>query len=388
MQTSPGADPDPSTTPRVVRWGRRGARAAAYAIPGARVLLALKTALAVALAWLVAQRLPGVAAEYPYYAPLGALSAMYPTVMGSVRTALQTVAGLALGILLATGVLLVGSPNLVTIGLAVGLGTLLAGVRRLGAGAEYVPMAALFVLIVGGPDAEDYSVGYLVQMVVGVVTGLLVNVTVVPPLDFRTARLQLNRLQGVVLDYLGDVAGELAAPGTTSGRDWERRNRELSVLTAEVREAVEESALTARGNPRVVLRRDARRRADPGYASLEKLEGVVFHVRALADALRQLYDPRSGSWAVPGALAERLADAVRDTRACVQAWSDDEGVAAAADRVREALHRLHARPVDPADVGARLVVAAAAELGRLVDVLDPPPAHTGSSGSSGAADRG
>src|SRR5919112_113289 len=117
--------------------------------------------------------MPGTIDEYPYYAPLGALSAMYPTVMGSVRTGLQTVAGLALGILLAAGVLLVGPPNLVTIGLAVGIGTLLAGVRRLGAGAEYVPMAALFVLIVGGPDAEDYSVGYLGQMAVGVAIGLL-----------------------------------------------------------------------------------------------------------------------------------------------------------------------------------------------------------------------
>lgn len=378
MQTSPGTDPDQPTTPRVVRWGRRGVRAAAYAIPGARVLLALKTALAVSLAWVVAQRMPGVVAEYPYYAPLGAISAMYPTVMGSVRTGLQTVAGLALGILLATGVLLVGSPNLVTVGLAVGIGTLLAGLRRLGAGAEYVPMAALFVLIVGGPDAEDYSIGYLVQMAVGVAIGLLVNVLVIPPLDFRTARLQLDRLQGVVADYLGDVARELESPGTTAGRDWDLRSQELSRLTAEVREAVEESAQSARGNPRVVLRRAAGR-TDPGYEPLKKLEQVVFHVRALADALRQIYDHETHRWTAAEPLTRRLAATVEDARACVQAWSDDEDVAEPAARVREALGTLYARPVDPADAEHRLVIAAAAELGRVIDVLDPQQQPRGSS---------
>ena len=123
-------------------------------IRGARILLALKTSLAVALSWVVAQRMPGVIDDYPYYAPLGAISAMYPTVLGSVRAGLQTVAGIALGIMLAAGVLLVGDPNLVTVSVAVGVGVLLAGIRRLGAGAEYVPVGALFVLIVGGQDAE------------------------------------------------------------------------------------------------------------------------------------------------------------------------------------------------------------------------------------------
>ena len=126
-------------------------------IRGARILLALKTSLAVALSWVVAQRMPGVIDDYPYYAPLGAISAMYPTVLGSVRAGLQTVAGIALGIMLAAGVLLVGDPNLVTVSVAVGVGVLLAGIRRLGAGAEYVPVGALFVLIVGGQDAEGFS---------------------------------------------------------------------------------------------------------------------------------------------------------------------------------------------------------------------------------------
>ena len=94
-----------------------------------RGLLAAKTAVAAALAWLCVQPLGGFLDEYPYYAPLGAISAMYPTVLGSVRAGLQTVAGIALGILLAAGVLLVGEPNLVTVAVAVGLGDHLVGAR-------------------------------------------------------------------------------------------------------------------------------------------------------------------------------------------------------------------------------------------------------------------
>lgn len=344
-----------------------------HTIRGARILLALKTSLAVALSWVVAQRMPGVIDDYPFYAPLGAISAMYPTVLGSVRAGLQTVAGLALGILLAAGVLLVGEPNLVTIAVAVGLGVLLAGIRRLGAGAEYVPVAAVFVLILGGQDAEGYSAGFLVQMSVGVVIGLLVNVTVFPPLDFRTARLQLDRLQGVVVDYLEDVAAELAEPGSTTGRDWQQRNHALVRITGEVREAVDESARSTRGNPRVVLRRRSRR-TDPGYGSLVKLENVVFHLRGFTDALRELYDHEGHEWAVPDALRDRLAEAVQSAADAVQAWSDGEDPEEAAERVRSLVSRLGGDPMDPAEPLGRLAITAGHDLARLVAVLDPPSA--------------
>ncbi|MEX5299770.1 aromatic acid exporter family protein [Kocuria sp. CPCC 205292] len=350
-------------------------------IRGARILLALKTSLAVALSWVVAQRMPGVIDDYPYYAPLGAISAMYPTVLGSVRAGLQTVAGIALGIMLAAGVLLIGDPNLVTVSVAVGLGVLLAGIRRLGAGAEYVPVGALFVLIVGGQDAEGFSAGFLVQMSVGVAIGLLVNVTVIPPLDFRTARLQLDRLQNVAVDYLEDVAGELAEPGTTGGRDWRQRNHALVRITGEVREAVDESARSARGNPRMVLRRRHRAAAsaDPGYDSLLKLENVIFHLRGFTDALRELYDHEQHDWLVPAALSARLAEAVQSAADAVRAWADDEDPEEAAERVRSLVGRLHAELTDPSRAEDRLVMAAAQDLARLVAVLDPPTAPTAGS---------
>jgi uncharacterized membrane protein YgaE (UPF0421/DUF939 family) len=352
-------------------------------IRGARALLALKTSLAVALAWFVAVRMPGVIDDYPYYAPLGAISAMYPTVLGSVRSGLQTVAGLAMGIALAAGVLIVGDPNLFSVSAAVGIGVLLSGLRWLGAGAEYVPVGALFVLIVGGQDAENYSLGFLVQMAVGVVIGLIVNVLVVPPLDFRTARLQLDRLQGTVVDYLQDVAEELSDPGSTAGRDWAQRNHALARLASEVREAVDDSAQSARGNPRVKLRRN--RSADPGYTALMQLETVVFHVRGFTDAVRDLYDHERGGWLTPDGLTDRLAEAVQSAADCVQAWSQDENPEEAAERVRAVLTGLRDEPVDATDPHEREVAAAVQDLERLVEVLDPP--RTPPAGSSSARRR-
>lgn len=156
------------------------------AVDPARLLLVAKTALAVGLAWLIAPHTPGVTDEYPYYAPLGALVTMYPTLMGSVRSGLQTLLGLATGIGLAAVVVLTVGPTWWSIPAVVGVGVLVSGTGWFGVGREYVPMAALFVLIVGGQNADEYSLGYLVQMGVGVVVGLIVNLVIAPaPLTRR-----------------------------------------------------------------------------------------------------------------------------------------------------------------------------------------------------------
>ena len=129
-------------------------RALHDAVRPARLLLVAKTALAVGLAWTLAPHMPGVTDEYPYYAPLGALVSMYPTLMGSVRSGLQTLLGLATGIALAAIVVLTVGPTWWTIPAVVGIGVLVSGTGWFGAGREYVPMAALFVLIIGGQNAD------------------------------------------------------------------------------------------------------------------------------------------------------------------------------------------------------------------------------------------
>ncbi|MBG6215497.1 uncharacterized membrane protein YgaE (UPF0421/DUF939 family) [Cryobacterium sp. CAN_C3] len=183
-----------------------------------RMLQAAKAAVAVGIAWSVAPYVPGVADDYPYYAPLGALVSMYPTLMGSMRHALQTLGSLAVWILLAAAVLVVSAPNVVTISLAVGVGSLIAATGWFGNNREYIPVTVLFVLIVGGPDADAYSIGYLSQISFGIVIGLLINMVlkasntqlIFPALSLDAVGRQLSNYRSVLADHLSEVAEALA----------------------------------------------------------------------------------------------------------------------------------------------------------------------------------
>ena len=76
-----------------------------------RFLQITEISVAVAIAWTPFPFLPGNAQELRYYAPLGALLSMHPTLMRSLRSALQTLAGLAFGIALAGAVLILSEPS-------------------------------------------------------------------------------------------------------------------------------------------------------------------------------------------------------------------------------------------------------------------------------------
>lgn len=118
-----------------------------------RLVLAGKTALAAGAAWAAAHLMPAPVDQYAYYAPLGALVSMYSTVADSLRNGLQSLVGLALGIGVA---LLFGSftgTTAVAVALVVGVGVVLGGFPRMGTAREWVPMAGLFVLVLGGDTA-------------------------------------------------------------------------------------------------------------------------------------------------------------------------------------------------------------------------------------------
>lgn len=311
---------------------RRGTRALAgslrAALGPARLLLAAKTTLAVGLAWVIAPHMPGVTEQYPYYAPLGALISMYPTLIGSARSALQTLAGLIAGIALAGIVLLTVGPNLWSIPLVVGVGVLLAGTGWFGAAREYVPVAALFVLIVGGQNADDYSLGYLTQMAVGIGVGLLINALIPPaPLTAHALR-RVDELQSALADHLHEVAEALAETWPPERDAWVRGAGELGTTAGAVRRAIAEADESRRGNPRAW-----RGRAGTGAARsrLDALDRTAHHLREISDALAEgLWDP-AGTRALDPGLAEPIAAACTAVAAALA--HDSEG-GAEAHRVR------------------------------------------------------
>ena len=247
-----------------------------------RMLQAAKTGLAVGIAWTVAPYLPGVADNYPYYAPLGAIVAMYPTLMGSMKNAAQTLGSLAVAIALAGAVIIFSSPSVLTMSLAVGLGALIAATGWFGSNREYIPVTVLFVLIIGGPDADDYSLGYLEQATLGIVVGLLVNFLIFPALTHHAVDQQLSNFRAVLSSHLADIAEALAESWPPERDGWATGKDSLVAVSREVREAVLLADESRKANPRA---RRYRRDLKADYEELATLENITFHVRDITDVL-------------------------------------------------------------------------------------------------------
>lgn len=214
-----------------------------------RVALAARTALAAALAWVVAGLLPAPAADYPYYAPMGAVVATSLTLAGSVRESLQAVAAITLGGLVATVADAVGTPsNPLVIALAVAAGVAVAGWRRLGAMGSWVPTAALFTLVVG--QGEAYYLGsYAGLVLLGAMIGVAVTLAA-PALPLAPAQEALDRVRQALAGQLTDVAEALDRDRPPRPEEWQARRRDLEPEVLAMRSAVAEAEEAVRGNRR------------------------------------------------------------------------------------------------------------------------------------------
>ncbi|MFS0894910.1 FUSC family protein [Microbacterium sp. 179-I 3D3 NHS] len=282
------------------------ARALREAVLPARLLFVAKTTLAVGLAWTIAPHMPGVADEYPYYAPLGALVSMYPTLMGSVRSSLQTLLGLATGIGLASLVALTLGPTWWTIPLVIGVGVLLSGTGWFGAGREYVPIAALFVLVIGGQDAEDFSFGYLAQMAVGVIVGLLVNVLIAPAPLTQVAAARVGAFRAQLSRHLHDIGDAVTDSWPPERTHWADDAASLADTTATLRETLAEADESRRGNPRA---RGARGETQQMHEQLAALDRIAHLIRDISDATADTIWERPAALPLDPALPEPLSAA-------------------------------------------------------------------------------
>ena len=122
-----------------------------------RLLLALKTAIAAGVAWAVVQPLGGFVADYPYYAPLGVVVATSTSIVASVRTAVQSVAAIFTGAVLAVLVDVLPVPGAIAIAVGIGVGVVVAAAPLFGSMGSWVPLATLFVLIIGGDHPWRYA---------------------------------------------------------------------------------------------------------------------------------------------------------------------------------------------------------------------------------------
>ncbi|MDT0275387.1 FUSC family protein [Blastococcus goldschmidtiae] len=246
-----------------------------------RLGMAVKAAVAASLAWALVQLVPGPAADYPYYAPLGALIATSTTLTGSAREAAQAVTAISLGAAVALAADALGGPSLLTIALAVAVGVLVGSWSRLGGSKSWVPTSALFVLIIGDTNPTGYVLGFAGLTLLGALVGLAVTAAF-PPLPLAPAQAQLQLLRDRLADQLDDLAGGLQQEHPPTAEGWQKRIRTIDPVLASMRAAVGQTREAQRGNRR------ARRYAQDAEQQLRQartLERLTLLVEELTDVL-------------------------------------------------------------------------------------------------------
>lgn len=243
-----------------------------------RISLALKSAIATSLAWLVVQSFGDLAHQHPYYAPLGALLAVDSTVASSVRGSIQGLLAILIGAALALGLGLLGWSEVASVGLVVVLGTLVGGWWRLGGKSSWVPLTGVFVLIIGGHNQIGYASDYLLLTALGAVVGLLVNAAF-PSLPLTPAQATVTRLRRSLADQLDDLAEGLLQETPPDLEGWQHRRRDIRSLTGKMHEMVAQAMEARRGNWRS---HRWQRLADEQYQQARSLEQLAFLVEEMA----------------------------------------------------------------------------------------------------------
>lgn len=308
----------------------------------------VRAALAAALAWQVAGLLPPALSQYAYYAALGAVIAVHPTVADSASAAWRTVLAILLGFALAVAVHEITSltrvPGALTIAIVVAVAIAAEQWPVLREHRSWVSFAAVLMFTVGASDPARYALSYGGLTLLGAAIGVLVTTVLFPPLQLTTAVRRVDTARGLLVQHLQGIAGGLRRGEVPSPGEWEGRGRALAVALDGMRAAENVVERARRANPRA-------RRFGATAERIREQSRALDRVAVLVDDLTTLvveFQPhRRGidridggtGWVLADAL-ERLAGVVRTPYATT---TDDEGSTdrdAAIVAAEEALRRL------------------------------------------------
>lgn len=313
-----------------------------------RTQTAVKAAVAAAVAWLAAEGVVGVVAglvpaweleDYVYYAPLGAVVASYPTVAASLRNAATTVVALSLGAAVGLAVELALEPGAVALAVAIGAGVAVGSVPWAGEQRSWVPVVALFVLVLGEGQAVGYSAAYVGLAGLGTLCGVGVSV-LLPALRLTEATEALDSLRSELVAQLRDSADALRRTPPPSAEEWPGRGHDPLREASRSRQALQQVLDASRGNPRARYRAETIRRL---REDVEALDRVAMLLEDLPRLLVDTYGPDPAGSSPDPDLAAVTAEALERLANVVAAY--DTGLTVHDERVEdaeEALHRLTA----------------------------------------------
>ncbi|NEK59458.1 hypothetical protein GCU56_16490 [Geodermatophilus sabuli] len=314
----------------------------------------VRAAIAAALAWQVAVLLPPLLSDHAYYAPLGAVIAVHPTVADSAGAAWRTVLAIMLGFGLAVLVheATPGLPRALTIALLVALAIGVERWRALGQQAGWVTFAAVLMLTVGADDPGAYVLRYAGLTLIGAAVGVLVTSVLFPPLQLTQAVEQIDRTRDTIAGHLEQMAVRLARDQVPSP---EEERRLTAVLGPELDRMRRAEALVERArqaNPRAGRWQQAAVRIRAESRALDRVAVLIDDLTAL---VAELQPHRRGDWTDVGSahlLSEALtalAGVVRHPYHSGDGTTPDprtEQITAATAAVDQIVDRLSALPGD------------------------------------------
>lgn len=279
----------------------------------APLLQVVKSAVATIVAWLVAGWLiPG---PLPVFAAIAALLVVLPSVNQSFAKAIERSLGVIGGVVIATALSLLLGPRSWVVLLAIVVAMLVAWVFRATPGmGNQVAISAMLVLALGS-SSPQYALDRIVETLIGVAIGIIVNALIVPPVLTAPARRDLGLLGAEIaasLDRLAAALPTAQTPAQLHGLMVEARLLRPMLAAAEASITASEEALTL--NPRRSQRGDLVEMR----TLLKTLSPIVTQVIGMTRAYFDHYDDTLADEPTVHAIAEQLHRAGHDVRLAVQ----------------------------------------------------------------------
>jgi len=264
-------------------------------------------------AYLLASMLPG--SSRPVLAPLTAVLVVQATLYQTVRSAVQRVASVVAGVLVALALSAAVGFTWWSLGLTVAAGLVVGTVLKLGDHVLEVPISAMLILSLDTRTAvTERVVDTLVGAAAGLAAGLVLSSARTQPAQDAIADLG-RRMAGLLDDIAAGLPGE---PGPRETEAWLIRARALAGEIRRVDDALGEAEDGLRLRPRPL--RPART-AVPLRNGLETLEHAMVTIRGLARSLADDARLPAGDVAVLGTDArEQVAGLLQQHAAAVRAY--------------------------------------------------------------------
>jgi hypothetical protein len=290
---------------------------------------AAKASAAAVLAWLLVGWL--MPQSGGFYAPMVAVLSVLPTVLRTVRDAVQRLVAVGLGLGMGWVVAVTVGLHWWSLGAVLFVSFLFWAWHRLGEEGVQVPVGALFVLVFAR-DPTVYVAQLLAEGVLGAVVAAAVNVAVLPPVHVRGADRALGELRlalGDLVDDMSAAVGEDWPPRVPP--DWSRRARGMDARLDAAREAVRAGRESTTLNPRARRLRGATAEQRTAFLRLEQMRVVV---RDLAGTLEEAADADNPELNLEPGFRPRLARALRSLAEALTSYGTPGGStdAAAAER--------------------------------------------------------